>query len=161
MSFASWLRYCSDVAYRKPIKFFARCLFISWAATLQGAKFTLRPSLALSHIYSVTARHSSSGRQPNCAAFSRGATYIRQGGHHVGHRHTFLVTLNCWLLNAPLWTELIEWRKMSRRDIGICSRRQSNYGNDWRKYAQVVIVMHREKSVYTCTTETWTWTALR
>jgi len=39
---------------------------------LSRAKFTLRPSLALSCIGSVTARHSSSGRQPNFAALSRG-----------------------------------------------------------------------------------------
>ena len=32
---------------------------------LPAAKFTLRPSLAVSYIGSVTARHSSSGRQPN------------------------------------------------------------------------------------------------
>jgi len=31
---------------------------------LPGAKFTFRPSLAFSYIGSVTARHSSSGRQP-------------------------------------------------------------------------------------------------
>jgi len=37
-----------------------------------GAKFTLRPSLVLSYIGSVTARHSNSGRQPNFAALSRG-----------------------------------------------------------------------------------------
>ena len=62
---------------------FARCLAVSWAGTLcrpvhfrglfgalapngilSGAKFTLRPSLAFSCIGSVTARHSSSGRQP-------------------------------------------------------------------------------------------------
>jgi len=65
---------------------FARCLAVSWAGTLYihfrglllrngilpGAKFTLRPSLALSYIGSVTARHSSSVRQPNFAALSRG-----------------------------------------------------------------------------------------
>jgi len=65
---------------------------------LPGAKFTLRPSLAFSYIASVTARHSSSGRQPkftawykewNYRTFVEGATYIRQGGHHVGHRPTF------------------------------------------------------------------------
>ena len=33
---------------------------------LPGAKFTLRPSFAFSYIGSITARHSSSGRQPNC-----------------------------------------------------------------------------------------------
>jgi len=63
---------------------FARCLAVSWAGihyiyifggsdwTLTGAKFTLRPSLALSYIGNVTARHSGSGRQPNFAALSRG-----------------------------------------------------------------------------------------
>jgi len=64
---------------------------------LPSAKFTVRP-LTFSYISSVTARHSSSGRQPNSAAwykewnyrtFAEGATYIRQGGHHVGHRPTF------------------------------------------------------------------------
>ena len=33
---------------------------------LPGAKFTSRPSLAFSYIVSATARHSNSGRQPNC-----------------------------------------------------------------------------------------------
>jgi len=67
-------------------------------AILPGAKFTLRPSLAFSYIGSVTARHSSSGRQPNFVAwykewnygtFDEGAIYIRLGGHHVGRRPTF------------------------------------------------------------------------
>ena len=63
---------------------FARCLAVSWAGRLYifggccpvteffpGAKFTFRlPSLALSYIGSVTARHSSSGREPNSAALS-------------------------------------------------------------------------------------------
>ena len=65
---------------------FARCLAVSWAGTLyihfrglliyngilHGTEFTLRPSLALSYIGSVTAPHSSSGRQTNIAALSRG-----------------------------------------------------------------------------------------
>jgi len=66
---------------------FARCLAISWAGwysiytflgalapkgILPAAKFTLRPSLVLSYISNVTTRHSSSGRQPNIAALSRG-----------------------------------------------------------------------------------------
>jgi len=55
--------------------------------------FTLRPSLAFSYIGSVTARHSSSRRQPNCdvvEGIAEGATYIiRRGGHNVGHRPTF------------------------------------------------------------------------
>jgi len=55
---------------------FAQCLVVSWAGILyihfwgflphnkilSRAKFTLHPSLALSYIGSVTARHSSSGR---------------------------------------------------------------------------------------------------
>jgi len=88
-----------------------RCLVVSWAATLYihfrgllppngilpGARFTLRLS-SFSYIGSVTARHCSSGRQPNFAAwckewdygtFAEGATSIRLGGHHVGHRPTF------------------------------------------------------------------------
>jgi len=61
-------------------------------------KITLRPSLAFSYIGSVTARHSSSGRQPHFAAwykewnygtFAEGATCIRLGGHHVVHWTTF------------------------------------------------------------------------
>jgi len=39
---------------------------------LPGAKFTLRSSLALSYFGSVTAWHSSSGRQANFAALSTG-----------------------------------------------------------------------------------------
>jgi len=38
---------------------------------LPGTKFTLRPSLALSYIGSVTARYSSCGHQPNFAVLSR------------------------------------------------------------------------------------------
>jgi len=90
----------------------ARCLAMSWAATvyihfkgllprnriLPGAKFMLRPSLTFSYIGSITARHSSSEHQPNFAAWykewnygtlAEGATRIRLGRHHVGHRPTF------------------------------------------------------------------------
>jgi len=72
---------------------------------LPGAKFTLRPSLAFFYIGSVTARHWSSVRQPNFAAFykewnystelslvvifNRGHHLYSEGGHHVGHRPTF------------------------------------------------------------------------
>jgi len=91
---------------------FAWCMAVSWAGTLYihfrgllppdgilpGAKFTLRPSFAFSYIGSVTARHSSSGRQKNFAAwykewnygtFVEDATYIWLGGHHVGHQPIF------------------------------------------------------------------------
>jgi len=94
---------------------FAQCLAMSWAGTLYiyiytflgllppnrilpAAKFTLCPSLAFSYTGSITARHLSSGRQPNSVArykewiygtFADGATCIRLGGHHVGHWPTF------------------------------------------------------------------------
>jgi len=42
---------------------------------LQGAKFTLRPSLAFSYIGSVSARHSNSGRQVNFAAWEKEGNY--------------------------------------------------------------------------------------
>ena len=57
---------------------FARCSAVSLAGILiflgllppngiqPSAKFTLRPSLAFSYFGSVTARHSSCGREPNC-----------------------------------------------------------------------------------------------
>jgi len=65
---------------------FARCLAVSWTGTLYihfqrflpsdgilpGAKFTVSPSFAFYYIGSVTARHTSSGRQPIFAALSRG-----------------------------------------------------------------------------------------
>ena len=43
---------------------------------LPGAKFTLRPSLALSYIFSVTARHSSNGRQPTLRRWAESVTYF-------------------------------------------------------------------------------------
>jgi len=80
--FASWLRYCSDVAHRRPTKLctiFDRLLGLYTMYTFGGglllpdgilarAKFTLRPSLVFSYIGSVTAWHFSSGPQPNSAA---------------------------------------------------------------------------------------------
>jgi len=89
---------------------FARCLVVFWAGTLYmyiyfpglspadgilpGTKFTLCPSLVFSYIVSITARHSSSGHQPNFVAwykewnygtFAEGATCIWMGDHHIGH----------------------------------------------------------------------------
>jgi len=68
---------------------FARCLAVSWAGTLYihfggflppcgilpAAKFTLRPRLPFSYIGSVTARCSSSGRQPNFVAWYKEWNY--------------------------------------------------------------------------------------
>ena len=83
---------------------------LAWYAiyTLSGAlaagqnfarcKIYFMSKSCVSYIGSVTARHASSKRQPNIAAwykewnyktFAEGATYIRLGGHHVGYRPTF------------------------------------------------------------------------
>jgi len=73
---------------------------------LPGAKFTLRPSPAFSDIGSVTARHSSSGRQPSFAAwykewnygtFAEGATYIRRAAITLGigpHSRLLVISTN-------------------------------------------------------------------
>ena len=45
----------------------------------------------VSRLGSVTARNSSSGRQSTLHRWTEGATYIRQGDHHVGHWPRFLV----------------------------------------------------------------------
>jgi len=53
---------------------------------LPGAKFTLRPSLALSYIDSLLhGTRPCRGVSQTLRRWSEGATYIRQGGHHVGY----------------------------------------------------------------------------
>ena len=47
----------------------------------------------LPRLRSVTARQSSIERQPNLRRWTEGATYVRQGDHHVGHWPTFLVSI--------------------------------------------------------------------
>jgi len=66
---------------------------------LARAKFTLRPSLAFSYIGSVILHDTPAAglsqtlrcgtKEWNYGTFAEGATYIRLGGHHVGHRPTF------------------------------------------------------------------------
>jgi len=92
---------------------FARCLAVSWSGTLcihfwgllspnrilPGAKFTLRPSLAFSYIGSITARHSSSGRQPNFAAWY--LHLLSAIPFDIG-RSNCLVSYSFWLRNCPI-----------------------------------------------------------
>jgi len=101
---------------------FARCLALSWAGTIcihfwgllppdgifPGAKFTLRPSLALCYIDSVTARHSSSGRQPNCGVVEgiqlrnfRRRHHLYSAGWSTSLVHN-VFTLLSWLLCSAL-----------------------------------------------------------
>jgi len=67
---------------------FARCLAVSWAGALY---LYFREFLPLTEfICSVTACHLSiQGVSPTLRRSAEGATYIRQGDHHVGHRPTF------------------------------------------------------------------------
>ena len=58
---------------------------------LSGVKFTLRPSLAFSYIGSVTARHSSSQRQPNFAAWYKGWNYRAFAPRHFQQHHLYSV----------------------------------------------------------------------
>ena len=44
----------------------------------------------VSSLDSITERHSSSRRQPNCGVEQRVPPLYRQGGHHLGHWPTFL-----------------------------------------------------------------------
>ena len=95
--FASWFCYYSDVAHRTPT--WAGTLYIHFGGSCPLTEFCyVQNSLAFSYIVSVTARHSSSGRQPNFAAwykewnygtFAEGATYSWLGSHHIGHRPIF------------------------------------------------------------------------
>jgi len=86
--FASWLRYCTDVAQWRSTKLCTMFgSLLGWYAiyTFSGAlapngilpraKFTLRPSLAFSYIGSVTAWHSSSVCQSNFAAWDKEGNY--------------------------------------------------------------------------------------
>ena len=118
MGFASWLRYCSNIAHPRPTKLcvmFGRLLgwytiytFLGALAPnriLPAAKFTLR---ALSCIGSVTARHLSSGCQPNFVAwykewnygtFAEAATYIWLGRwtkKRINHTTPFYKNYACW-----------------------------------------------------------------
>jgi len=86
---------------------------------LLRAEFTLRPSLAFSYIGSVTARHSSSRHQPNFVAWYKewdygnleeGATYIRLGGHHVGHRPRFYFYHFFFFLRSAVSAVFQPWR---------------------------------------------------
>jgi len=129
---------------------FARCLAVSWAGTwyihfrgllppggiLPGVKFTLRPSLAFSYIGSVTARHSSSGREPIFAAwykewnyrtFAEGASHIRLGSHHVGHRPTIhiLVYYNPVRVSARM-NEQTKWGETVTVKRTNCNRAINN-----------------------------------
>jgi len=95
-------------------------LAVSWAVTLYihfwrllprngilpGAKITLRPSLALSYIGSVTARHWSSWRQLNFAALSRGRHLYSAG------RPSRWASAHILVCSRPSHFQGVSWRPL-------------------------------------------------
>jgi len=82
---------------------------------LPGAQFSLCPRLAFSYIGSVSARHSSSGRQPNCGVeqgappiFVRAAIVLGIGPHS---RFTY-----CKPLQYNYWYDIV-WLLSLRRKL--------------------------------------------
>jgi len=109
---------------------FARCLAISWAGTqyihfrgllppngiLPGAKFPSRPSLVFSYIGSVTARHSSSGCQPNFAVLSRGC-YLYSAGHPSCWASAHILVFDFCFLST---SQEIGWEEEHLRNNLLC-----------------------------------------
>ena len=109
--FASCLHYCSNVAYQRPTKLctmFGRLLVCYTIYTFSGAiapwqnfarcnvHFTSKSCVLLYWQHYCTALQQRASAKlcgvvqgMELRNFHRGATYIRQGGHHVGHRPTF------------------------------------------------------------------------
>jgi len=99
MDFGSWLRYCTDVAQRESTKLctmFGRLL--GWYTIYTH----FRGLLPRNGIYSLSVQvlrfpifaalvHGTRvvGVSPTLRRSAEGATYIRQSGHHIGHRPTF------------------------------------------------------------------------
>jgi len=104
------LRYCSDVAHRRPTKLcttFDRLLGCYTIYTFSAAlalwqnfarcKIHLRRPTSKSWVRQYWQRYCTALHQPNFAAsykewnygtFAQGATFIQQGGYHFGHRST-------------------------------------------------------------------------
>ena len=118
-AFASWLRYCSVIAQRKPTKLctnfanfgpylgrlvdyiyiFVGCCSVTEFCQVQNSLCILQVLRA--PIRSVTARQSSSGREPNFAALSTGRHLYSAGrpsGWALAHIlvfHILLATCSC------------------------------------------------------------------
>ena len=102
---------------------FAQCLAVSWAGTLHihflgllprygilpGAKFTFHPSrLVLSYFVSVTARHLSSGSEPDFVALSTGCRLYSAGRpSRWALAHILVCKAFEAVFNNPIWNA--EW----------------------------------------------------
>ena len=88
----------------------------------------------------VTARHSSSGRQPNFVAwhkewnyqtFTEGTTYIRQGGHHVAHILVFYLFIGLWspfLFQCPWCHKVSEYIDSHKTQRGLHFLTKDSFG---------------------------------
>ena len=96
--FTAWLRYCSDAAQRRSTKLctmFGRLRgwytiytfsgLLPPNGILPGAKFALRSTILAALLDGTRAVAVSQTLRRS----ADGATYIQQGGSHVGHRATF------------------------------------------------------------------------
>jgi len=112
---------------------------------LLGANsFGIRPSLALSYIGSVTARHSSSGRQPNFAALSR--------GHHLysaGRPSRWASAHNLVVFNS------LPYLSVSSVFLVLCSRLSCLLASFWT-YVNKYFIAHRILLYLTCNSMIWT-----
>ena len=112
--FSSWLRYCSDVAHRRPTKLctmfgrllgcytiytFWRLLLLTDFCQVQSSLYVqlLRSTILTALLHGTPAAGVSQSAawytEWNYGTFAQGATYIWLGGHHVGHRPTFQLLL--------------------------------------------------------------------
>jgi len=85
----------------------------------------------VSRLGSVTGRYSSSGRKPNFAAYN-GATYIRQGGHHVAHILVFKVLFCEYYSLVQTWSSS-QLRRPTRRKPWVSSRTCSLWSGRWSR----------------------------
>jgi len=109
-NFASWLRYCSDVAHRRPTKLctifgrlLAGTLYIHFWGLLPLTEFChvqnslyvqvlrsriLAPLLHGTPAASLSQTFAAWYKEWNCGTFADGTVCIRLGVRHVGHRPT-------------------------------------------------------------------------
>jgi len=90
---------------------------------------TLRPSLAFSYIASVTARPNFAAwyKEWNYRTFADSATYIRQGGHHVGHQPTFLVNVATLPCESQITGNVILQRQFAKENCTKCITASSKW----------------------------------
>ena len=95
----------------------------------------------VSRLGTVTARHSV-GHSQTLRRRTEGATYIRQGGHHVGHWPTFLVTV---VLRLSLCT-IRNLNDINDVPQGLCPISVTCCVKEWIRSCVVVIIRDNNNS---------------